>query len=152
VYKVRLGGGWVKIFGCNDDCGKELKVTVDEKKNYKVHVKMFDENWQLICEKEIDKQTMMVAAATKGSCDEMSINVADKTMSIANFKAPRAHIDVYKVLADGSWTNVFSCNDNCGKTASLGVEPNQKYHIHVKMFSRGWQLQCEKQMDYTTGE
>jgi putative sterol carrier protein len=151
VYKIRSSGGWVKVFSCNDDCGKELKVTVDEKKSYKVHVKMFDSNWQLICEKEIDKQTAIVKVP-KGSCEELSISVADKTMSIANLNAARTQLDVYKVGSDGSWSNVFSCNDNCGKAASLVVESNQKYHLHVKMFTRGWQLICEKQMDYTTTE
>ncbi|MBL7815462.1 MAG: hypothetical protein JNL70_10640 [Saprospiraceae bacterium] len=149
VYKIRAGGGWVKAFGCNDNCGGEVTLKVEDKNNYKVHVKLFDNNWQMMCEREINTVAVK-AAVVKGDCENVVINTSNNVMTIGNLDSPIKHVDVYKVGQGGGWTNVFSCKEKCGKSLNVNVEANQKYIVHVKMFSRDWKMICEKQIEHLT--
>jgi 5-formaminoimidazole-4-carboxamide-1-beta-D-ribofuranosyl 5'-monophosphate synthetase len=86
-------------------------------------------------------------------CDELTIETADNTMTISNLKAAHTNMEVYKVGGDGGWTQIFTCNDNCGEQATVKVEAQKKYIIHVKMFDANWAKICDKQIEHiATGE
>jgi hypothetical protein len=148
VFKMKPSGDWLKVFGCSDNCEKSIKLNILEKNKYKVRIRLFNDDWHLICEKNIEAQSTKSLTST-GPCGEISLNVANKTLFLKNINAKKAQIDVYKVLSDGSWTSVFSCDNTCGKSASMDIEPNQKYFIHIKMYGQDGQLTCVKKMDYT---
>jgi hypothetical protein len=150
VYKVRGDGSWTSVFVCNDNCGKQATVTVEPKKNYIVHVKMFDANWSKLCEKEITHATSGEPAEpeVQPSCDNVKVSVEGSTLSVANVKAPHSHTDIYKVRADGGWDTIFTCNDNCKESITVEADAKQKYVVHVKYFSEAWSMVCEKQIEY----
>lgn len=150
VYKVRGDGGWTQVFACNDNCGKQATVTVEPKKNYIVHIKMFDDNWAKVCEKEIPHTTTGEPAELEAvpTCDNVTVGIQDGTMTVSNIKAPHSHVDIYKVRADGGWDTVSSCNDNCTETITTPAEAKQKYIVHVKLFTEAWGVICDKQIEY----
>jgi hypothetical protein len=80
---------------------------------------------------------------------ELSIESVDNTLTISNFTAAHTNMEVYKIRADGGWTQIFSCNDNCGQQATVKVEAQKKYKIHVKMFDADWKLISEKTIPHT---
>jgi 5-formaminoimidazole-4-carboxamide-1-beta-D-ribofuranosyl 5'-monophosphate synthetase len=150
VYKVKGDGGWTNVFTCNDNCGKQALVTVEPKKKYIIHVKMFDANWTKICDKQIEHITTGEPTEKEEtpSCDNVTVGVQDGTMTISNVKAPHSHVDIYKVRTDGGWDTVMQCNDNCKETITTPAAAQQKYLIHVKYFSDAWTLICDKEIEY----
>jgi hypothetical protein len=150
VYKIKGDGGWVSLFSCNDNCGKEATVAVEAQKKYLVHVKMFDVNWNKICEKQIEQTTTGDATETgeTPSCNNVTVTANENTLTVANVKAPHSHVDIYKVRGDGGWDAVFSCNDNCQETITTAADVKQKYIIHVKYFTEGWAVICDKQIAF----
>jgi hypothetical protein len=81
-------------------------------------------------------------------CDDLAIETVDNTTTISNIKAAHTNMEVYKVRGDGGWTQVFSCNDNCGEQVTFKVEPATPYLVHVKMFDANWAKVCDKQINY----
>jgi hypothetical protein len=149
VFKLKPNGDWLKVFGCSDNCEKSIKLNILEASKYKVRIRLFNDDWHLICEKNIEAQSSKSLSLT-GPCSEVSLKTASKTMFLGNISAKKAQIDVYKVLSDGSWSSIFSCDNTCGKSVSMDIEANQKYFIHIKMYGQDGQLLCVKKMDYTT--
>jgi hypothetical protein len=80
---------------------------------------------------------------------ELSIESVDNTLTISNFTAAHTNMEVYKIRGDGGWTQIFSCTDNCGEQATVKVEAQKKYKIHVKMFDADWKLISEKTIQHT---
>jgi hypothetical protein len=149
IFLRKSNGDWGKIFGCSDNCGKDVKINISDKIKYKVRIRLFNDDWHLICEKNIEAQSTKSLSLT-GPCSEVSVSVANKTLFLGNITTKKAQIDVYKILSDGSWKSIFSCDNTCGKSASMDIEANQKYFIHIKMYGQDGQLLCVKKMDYLT--
>ncbi len=150
VYKVRADGGWTQIFNCNDNCGGQATVKVEANKKYIVHVKMFDANWNMLCEKQIQHSTSgeVMQDDAQPSCDNVNVSGNENGLTVANVKAPHSHVDIYAVRGDGGWDNIFSCNDNCKETITAQANAKYKHVVHVKLFSEAWQLVCEKNIEY----
>jgi hypothetical protein len=149
IFLRKSNGDWGKIFGCSDNCSKDIKINISDKTKYKVRIRLFNDDWHLICEKNIEAQSSKSLSLT-GPCSEISLNIANKTLFLGNITTKKAQIDVYKILSDGSWSSIFSCDNTCGKSVSMDIEANQKYFIHIKMYGQDGQLLCVKKMDYTT--
>jgi hypothetical protein len=149
IFLRKSNGDWGKIFGCSDNCSKDIKINISDKTKYKVRIRLFNDDWHLICEKNIEAQSSKSLSLT-GPCNEISLNIANKTLFLGNITTKKAQIDVYKILSDGSWSSIFSCDNTCGKSVSMDIEANQKYFIHIKMYGQDGQLLCVKKMDYTT--
>ena len=82
-------------------------------------------------------------------CASLSIESVDNTLTISNFKAAHTNMEVYKVRANGSWAQIFSCSDNCSEQATVKVEAQKKYVVHVKMFDADWKKICDKNIPHT---
>jgi hypothetical protein len=151
VYKVRADGGWTQIFSCTDNCGEQATVKVEAQKKYKIHVKMFDADWKLICEKNIQHTASgeTTDVETPPSCDNITVSGDENGLTVANIKAPHSHVDIYKVRADGGWESIYMCNDNCPETITT-AKANAKYKhiVHVKLFTEDWKLASEKNIEY----
>jgi hypothetical protein len=173
VYKIMPGGGWQAIFSCNDNCGDHAHVDVEPNQAYLIHVKLFTQDWELMCDKKLNYTTPYHHGGGYGgghtdnhgtptthhdtpsygtpSCDGINVSMTQRgKMRIENLNAPHEQIDVYKVLPGGGWERAFACNDNCGEQVFVNVVPNQKYIINVKMFNQDWSLIGDRKIDYTT--
>jgi hypothetical protein len=150
VYKVRGDGGWTQIFSCTDNCGQQATVKVEAQKKYKIHVKMFDADWKLVCEKNITHTASgePTDVETPPSCANVRVSGDESGLTVTNVKAPHSHVDIYKVRADGGWETIFMCNDNCPETITAKANAKYKHIVHVKLFSEDWKLVCEKNIEY----
>lgn len=92
-----------------------------------------------------DKMTA-VQSFSNTPCEDIEIDMTEKTMTVKNLVAPHSHVDVYKVDKNNGWKNIFACNDNCGQQVNVNVESKQHYIVHIKLFSKEWELICERQM------
>jgi hypothetical protein len=83
-------------------------------------------------------------------CDEAIIAMQNNQMVISNINAPHKQIDIYKINFGGGWESISKCNDTCGESTSIVVEPQQQYMVHIKLFSADWRTVCDKKINYTT--
>jgi hypothetical protein len=149
VYKVRGDGGWAQLFSCADNCGNDIKVNVEAQKKYLIHVKMFDANWNKICEKHINHTASGESDSdAPPSCETVAVSNEGSNLTVAHVKAPHSHVDIYKVRADGGWTKIYDCNDQCNETITAKTTPQYKHIVHIKLFSESWQLVCEKKIEH----
>ena len=66
--------------------------------------------------------------------------ISNGTINVSGLNGEHNSINVFDT--DDGWATVFSCFDDCGNPALIGL-PEGNYYIHIKILDAAYQIDCE---------